>query len=626
MMSTNRKDSNFTAQDHRRGIRRYTRGFTIKLRTQLLFMFILITLVTLGIGSAFLYSSMLTMLQGRSEEAIVGSFRQVDYSLGAFRSKVDSISKSFLLSPSFDRFLQDDVEPGMKEIELIDEMKSKMTELIYSYPYIRSIYLFTDDGRVTGINSSGIIYRKGVGDHPFYKSEARVLAEQLDPQLVWTGGERVADYDRSFRYSADPSFGDVLLSASRRLQPFNGQGRAGTLVINVDEAEIYVAYSNLAINRNSLVYIIDGKGRIISGDRKAVPLGQPMAIFSRMNGSTGSFTEQGHKGDRQIIYYRLPGTEWTICMEIPLAEYTSDINRMRSTILYIALISLAIAAIASFFWTRTLTRPFYTLLKGMRTLEQGNLGVSIPEHPGSEIGILIREFNTMSGSIRDLMRQQQRIEQEKREAELQVLQAHIQPHFLFNTLNTIKWMAIAANATPIMESITALGNLIRPIFKKTSILIPLQEELEYLRHYMTIMNSRYGEGAVLRIEIDDVLSEATIPRLLLQPLIENSLIHGLESRQYKGIITIKGIELQGNMLLQVSDDGIGIDQLHLDELGEQFQQNFLEHNGADRDQIGLHNVNSRIRLHYGDYYGMSILSLEGQGTTVTLRLPLVTKS
>jgi two-component system sensor histidine kinase YesM len=569
---------------------------------------------------------MLTMLQNRSEEAIVGSFRQVDYSLGAFRSKVDSISKSFLLSASFDRFLQGDVEPGMEEIELIDEMKNKMTELIYSYPYIRSIYLFTDDGRVMGINASGNIYRKNIGQHPFYTSEARLNAEKANPQLVWTGGERVADYDQAFRFNSDPTFGDVLLSASRRLQPFNSKGHAGTLVINVAETEIYRAYSNLAIDRNSLVYIMDGKGRIISGDKQAGPIGQPKALYSRMNGSTGSFTEEGSKGGRQIIYYRLPGTDWTICMEIPLAEYTSDINHMRAIILYVGLISLAIAAIASFFWTGTLIRPFYTLIKGMRTLKQGHLGVFIPKHPGNEIGILTREFNTMSGSIRDLMRQQQQIEQEKRKAELQVLQSHIQPHFLFNTLNTIKWMAIAANETPIVESITALGNLIRPIFKKTSIVIPLQEELEYLRHYMTIMNSRYGEGAVLRIEIDSALDETTIPRLLLQPLIENSLIHGLESRQYKGVITIEGLKVQGDMLLRVSDDGIGMGKEQLAELEEQLRQNALKHEGEDRDRIGLHNVNSRIRLHYGDSYGISMESVEGQGTTITLRLPLVTKS
>jgi sensor histidine kinase YesM len=600
----------------------------LRLRTQLLITFVLISFITIAMGSLFFYSSMLSTLQKRSEERTIASFKQVEYSMNAFRSKVESVTKSFLLDPAFDKFLAHRYTLDMDELEMILAMKSRMSEVLYSNPMIHSIYLFTEDGRMSAYNEHHFLYRKDLLDHWFYTSPVRMDAALSSPKLAWNGGIHSSDFNRAFQFNEEIVNDDRVLSVSLRIGDARDEQKRGTLVLNIYEQENFEVYRNLTNGLTSLVYVLDENGNMISGD-SAVET-QPkekQQLFQQMTNQTGSFTNQNRTNNEvQVIYYKMPESGWTICMEIPMSEYKFDINQMRKTIVYIALISLAVAMLSAYIWTRKLTRPIYTLLKGMRTLEQWHLGTSIHDIPKNELGILINEFNKMSVSMRRMVEQHQRIEMEKRRAELEVLQAQINPHFLFNTLNTIKWMAIAAQAGPIISSITALGSLIRPIFKETAMIIPLQEELVYVRHYMTIMNNRYGEAAKLSIQMDEALGEATVPRFILQPLIENSLLHGLESRQYQGTITIITSAEQSDMLIRIQDDGVGIEPAKLEALKEMLLRSEREQSQGERKQIGLQNVHRRIQMHYGDQYGLSIEEAHPSGTAIKLKLPLFNKS
>lgn len=273
---------------------------------------------------------------------------------------------------------------------------------------------------------------------------------------------------------------------------------------------------------------------------------------------------------------------------------------------------------------RVITRPVEALQKRIETVGSGNFAPDRTVEWNNELGDIGRGINQLAENVDSLMTRRVEDERRKQELEYRMLQNEVNPHFIYNTLNSIRWMATIQHAPGIAEMVTAFARLTKSISKGTQKLVPLQEELALLNDYFTIQQYRYGgdlEIEVSRIESETLCRDCLIPRFTLQPLVENAIFHGLEPKGGHGsvLLDISTDSDTGDVLLRITDDGVGMPPelvAHLlDEPAE----------GAEKAEkfrhVGLWNVNRRIRYSFGEGYGLTIESEEDVGTEVTIRLP-----
>jgi len=242
----------------------------------------------------------------------------------------------------------------------------------------------------------------------------------------------------------------------------------------------------------------------------------------------------------------------------------------------------------------------------------------LPKASNQEMSLLIEQFNSMSNGILELITKNEEAEKEKRQLEIEALQSQINPHFLFNTLNTVKWMAAVADAPNIMECMTNLGNMLRPIYYHPSLLWSIEEEIDFVKNYVNIMNYRFGEEISFHFDVSEACIDCQTLRFIIQPLVENALIYG---KLKKGIVRVSVLESEGDIILTVEDTKGGMSQEKMEEIRCMLRLQTTDPHTIKG--IGLYNVNKRILLNFGDQYGISLRSEEGIGTQVSIRIPKI---
>ena len=223
----------------------------------------------------------------------------------------------------------------------------------------------------------------------------------------------------------------------------------------------------------------------------------------------------------------------------------------------------------------------------------------------------------MVDKINTLIRQVYQEKIAQKNAEVQALQAQINPHFLYNTLDSVNWMLIDREEYDISDIIISLGSLMRYCIEDENAFVPLDREVEYVISYLKIQKNRLEDKLEYQVQVDNALREEKVPKLILQPMVENAITHGIEPRRQKGKVSILIRDAGEEILVTVEDDGIGMTPEQLNHLKEELPD--LEKEG--HTGIGLRNVDRRIRLHYGEQYRIRIESVYGEGTSIHLRIP-----
>jgi two-component system sensor histidine kinase YesM len=319
----------------------------------------------------------------------------------------------------------------------------------------------------------------------------------------------------------------------------------------------------------------------------------------------------------QITYKQIPTTGWVIVAVTPYSEIIADIINIRNSIILIGAICLLITFFFSLLISSAITRPISRLEKRMEAAEHGNLDVVAENYPTDEVGLLSMKMDSMLTKIKGLMHEVVIEQEAKRKSEMKALQAQINPHFLYNTLDSIVWMA-ETNNSEVVAMTEALARLFRITLSRGEDQITLEQELEHVRNYLIIQSIRYVNKFDYQIEADENLLQFKVLKLILQPLVENSIYHGIKNKRQKGHIGIIAHAIDGRLLIEVSDDGIGMSPEKAASL-----LSTMVNNGKDRlSGIGVRNVHERIQLYYGPEYGLQFESSPGLGTTVRIWLPL----
>lgn len=339
-----------------------------------------------------------------------------------------------------------------------------------------------------------------------------------------------------------------------------------------------------------------------------------------LSASTGILSFKDGEGQQQTVVTYQVGD-----FPIWISQSLSGVQFARQTEFYIRQLALFILIIlllgiaVSLFFNRVINRPISRLQRKLSAISSGDFSADPTIEWNNELGDVGRGINELALSVKDLLETTVEGEKRKQELEYKVLQSQINPHFLYNTLNSIKWMASLQKASGIAEMTTALSRLLKNIAKGTKTIIPLSRELELLDDYYTIQRYRYGGSIQLITDIGTGLEDCPIPRFTLQPLVENAIFHGIEPKGGVGTITITARpapEDPDTVMITVQDDGIGMSEEQIDAIFSGRDQG----DGMFRE-FGVANVNSRLRWTFGEKSGMSMESEKGSYTRVTIRIP-----
>jgi two-component system, sensor histidine kinase YesM len=389
----------------------------------------------------------------------------------------------------------------------------------------------------------------------------------------------------------------------------------GAILIDMRLSTIEDLFPDSSLGKGGFLFIADSGGEMVYAPVNRVAYRIPLDAFAGDSLSANmSVADVNYQVLSQQSYY----TGWRTLGVFSLAETLREVLMIRYWTYLIGGVTMILAIVAAFFFTSSIAKPVLDLRSLMKRVEHGDLSVRFSGAPRDEIGDLGLGFNEMIGRIQSLIDQVYVEQRSKREAELRILQEQIKPHFLYNTLDTIQWMAQEHRVDDVVSMVGALTSLFRIGLNKGRELISLADELEHVESYLCIQKMRYEDKLDYSIACDPALRSRQVLRLMLQPLVENAIYHGIKERRGPGALAVEARVESGDLYLTVRDDGVGMNEIKLAQLNAS-----LEEGGASVGGYGVHNVHERIRLTFGKPYGLSFKSVYGEGTVVTARHPIL---
>ena len=410
-----------------------------------------------------------------------------------------------------------------------------------------------------------------------------------------------------------------VITLSRGIRDRSGSGeKEGVFFIDLNYSAISGLCDQSTVGTKGYAFILDAKGNIVYHPQQQQLYNELQTENISLIMDTDEDTVLTGTGNDGKLYSisRSEKTGWTVVDCTNVKELLSKSRQAQSVYVLTAIILVIVALLFSRFMARSITLPIQKLRDSMKKVQEGDFSVSdVVVDSKNEIGSLTKSFDVMTHRIHELMEQNVHEQEEKRKSELKALQSQINPHFLYNTLDSIIWMAEGKKNEEVVLMTASLARLLRQSISNEDEVVPIANEVEYARGYLTIQKMRYKDKLEFQIDVDSSILYIPLIKLVLQPIIENAIYHGLKYKESKGLLIVKGFMKDGNAVLQVIDDGVGMDEETLAHIYDKHKVNYHS-NG-----VGVYNVQKRLKLYYGDDYGITYESEKGKGTTATITIP-----
>lgn len=370
--------------------------------------------------------------------------------------------------------------------------------------------------------------------------------------------------------------------------------------------------------------IIDELGNVVYDSERALLAtnrkDDPEVV--RAAGAKGSFYLERDRVNRLYIYTTSPNTSWKVMTSIPVSVLTRDANIIRNVTLIATIVTILVALLISIVFSYALTNPLRKMMRLMKNVQEGDFNVQFQVKYRDEVGQLGNQFNRMIVRIDQLIQDIYFMETKKKEAELHALQSQINPHFMYNTLESIRMAAELNDDRIAADMLAVLGKLLRYSISDLHEEVTLENELEHVSNYVEMLNYRYPNRFRLENRVSPELYGYPVIKLVLQPIVENAMYHGMDESKPVMHISVASELTRSSLLLRIRDNGTGMDEEALMRLSRKLAG--AKDAGAKQKTggIGLKNVNERIKLHYGNGYGLKVNSAPGQGTEVMINLPI----
>ena len=395
----------------------------------------------------------------------------------------------------------------------------------------------------------------------------------------------------------------------------------GAVFIDLNYSAISELCDQNSIGDKGYVFIVDQDGNIVYHPQQQQLYNelQTENIDAVMNAKTDTVTVG--KGEHEKIYTisRSEKTGWTVVGCMNVAELLKGSRQAQRVYVVCAAGLIVLALILSRLLARNITYPIQRLRDSMKKVQTGEFPtIDLEVSSENEIGSLTKSFNVMTHRIQELMAQNIHEQEQKRKSELKALQSQINPHFLYNTLDSIIWMAEGKKNEEVVLMTASLARLLRQSISNEDELVSIGQEAEYARSYLTIQKMRYKDKLEFQIDISPAIFGVKIIKLVLQPIIENAIYHGLKYKDSKGFLIVRGYQEGEKAVLEVEDNGVGMDEETLSHIFEKHKVNYHS-NG-----VGVYNVQKRLKLYYGEEYGIVYKSKKNEGTRAVITIPVET--
>lgn len=413
-----------------------------------------------------------------------------------------------------------------------------------------------------------------------------------------------------------------VVSLSREIFSPNQNKSLGVLLVDLKFNQIKDLCQSLVVGRKGYNFIIDSERnyifhpsqQLIYSELRLEPIESIYALLGK-DGESFFYDE-----DKYFMIGTSSLTGWHIISVTNDSDIVTDWQYVQVSYAILGLVLFLVVGFATNRISTGITKPVRKLQEVMKSVDTGEFKLVGSIKATDEIRELAREYDTMVGHIRKLM-EANVIEQElKRKSDLKALQAQINPHFLYNTLDSIIWMGEMGQNKEVVLMTSALSKLFRISISKGREFITISDEIAHVESYLTIQEMRYKDKFEYSIEIDPGLYNCTILKITLQPLVENAIYHGIKEVDHKGLLRIAGKEVDGNIELEVIDNGKGMTSKEMENLNKSLNSS-IDDSGLTRHGMGVHNVHERIQLYFGDDYGLSYYHADGGGTRITVLIP-----
>jgi len=588
------------------------------LMKKLITMYIFIIGIPILIFSLYTFSSL-------SENAKNDAIDRANYDLS---TEYDSVEKNVYIMRNIVNFIESDSEvlgylQGDNKQEtkkLIDFRETTYKQLINlqnSNPTVKQINIFTSNSQVNEIWPT------------FYRGDRIINNDWYKKTVKKNGAEywNIDHYDNDIviKSASNGESKDLVVSLNKKinysLNKYLGISRvtmrSKDFFPKMFEEDDLKSGQILLVNKENMDIETDENSSLLRNfnfDKKKFQ----EFIKGRLEHEKGKITYNQGKEDYIILFKESPIPNNYLLSIIPLNNSSQGIKNSRRVVILGSLFLLLILSIVVYYATKTILKRLYKIINAVKQVRTGDLMPSIDVDGNDEVGVLAHNFREMMKTIDVLIKESVSKEIITKEAELKALKTQIDSHFLYNTLENIRMMALVQENYIVSDCLASLGDMMRYNMKWNNEFVPLSEEISHIKNYIALMTLRYDFEIILKIDINDEFLNREILKLTIQPLVENAVKHGLSEklRSENGSVSISVETDEEYLYLNVMDDGNGMDINKVQEL-----QSHIDRNVDKRYGLGLKNVNDRIKLFYGKQYGIIIEAQEGSYTKITLKLP-----
>lgn len=480
-----------------------------------------------------------------------------------------------------------------------------MDEILTNYS-IAPIFNHIPAIRIFGKNGEEYSFGKEVYELDSKKIRAldiESVLEKSNEPFLWTGIHEA--------YLQQPFHKKYHISLFRLMKDENYNEVTGFLYISMEPALFESMLKEVNLQNKSEIYITDSQNKIIYHSEQKNKFTDIESVIGTLQKQDDSdfYISEDPKGNKLVSIYTITPYNWKVYGTIPVDTLISDNSKIILNSFIIFALIFILACIVWYFILTRITKPLKELAYTMSSVDEGNMYVKYESDREDEIGLVANSFNYMMDKMHSLFNN-------LLDEQYKVLQSQINPHFLYNTLNSIRWMAILHGANNIKDVIDALSRLIMKSMNNNGQFITVEEEIDSLKDYIYIQKIRYNNSFDVEFDVQDEVLKCQCIRFILQPQVENAIFHGLEPKEGFGLIRVSARLEEGHLNFEVWDNGVGMSE---DQIHRLLTENRKKERGLSG--IGVRNVNDRIKMIYGKQYGIQIKSRVGEYTCVKITIP-----
>ncbi|KUP21703.1 sensor histidine kinase [Paenibacillus sp. DMB5] len=593
--------------------------FNTSLKTKIVLVFIvMITLITSALG---LYSFQTSKKQivNKVSTTNLSVIRLIDNNIVEMQKSIKDWVTVFSLSPVVQDALQNEPDSN---VDLESQIYSGTMSAIMNQMLVTGNFdylsLYGQDEQP--------LYQVATDDSSGPGSYSRIVSSDVYKQTLEYNG---ASYWYPLN-SANNVFIDVnrneKIAMSRIVRSTLNGRNIGLIFVGINTDTIRKRYLKDLYDASHGIVILDQNGiPFLTAGKSFYNEQEPLQLPKAGNGNEDGSQIINLNGEDLLLTYTQSNAGWQILYAVPLDTLTKELNSIKLFVVITILVSLLLSVPLMLVLSNFLTAPIKKLLYSMRRFQNGHFDEKVEVRYRDEIGLLSRGYNTMVGNIKTLVDEVYVLKLKEQEAELKALQSQINPHFLYNMLDTIFWEAESAGQDKISEMVINLSRLFRLSLNRGKSFTSVAKEKELIQLYLSLQQMRFRDKLSYSIDIPDNLDSCVILKLSLQPFIENALVHGIERKREGGTVSITGVQDGGYLHFVIEDNGIGMDEATIAQITD-VQEDGDIHTEANTGGYAVANVIQRFRLYYKDQFRIQYSSEPGSGTRVELIIPVTSEA